>query len=394
MTRLELSSAEGLRQAPRVLCLLLIATGIVACSGEGPEQQGGWGDQGPSAVSTVKPALASLDDVFLEREATLLPVATARISTRQEGFVRNVAPEVGDLVHKGDLIAEIDAGDLQLELMENEASLAKARATLSEHQRGMKRTKKLYAGKIISEGQRDDDRAELDRARADVDEARARVERARQNLTEVRIHAPDAGAITQLFTEDGEFVERGDDIAEIKVIRAMVALCTVGEKYLADVKEGASVYVDVAAYPGRRFQGLVWKIVPDAVVESRAFPIKVLLPNPDHALKPGMSARISFVRRIDDGLLVPKDAVLDADTDAHALVVRNGAAERRDLELGSALGDSWHVRAGLEPTDDVVISGNEDLAEGDEVKIVTLPPPGPPTLPGATASDGAGTAGL
>lgn len=339
-------------------------------------------------METTRAETRSLDDIFLERDATLVSVATATISTRQEGFIRSLAAEVGDLVHKGDLIASLDDADRKLQLVELGASLRRARATLSEEERAWQRAEELFHRNIISAGERDDQQASLDRAQAEVDEGVARVERATQDLEQLRIEAPDDGAITQLFTEEGEYLQRGDKIAELKVIRAMIALCTVSERYLSDINEGASVYVHITAYPERVFEGLVWKIVPDAVLQSRSFPVKVLLPNPDLALKPGMSARVSFVRPILNGLLLPKDAILREGDSHYVYVVRAGQAERRDIQLGSALGDQQHVRSGITAEDDVIVTGNEGLTPGSSVRVVELPPPGPPTLPTMKAAEG------
>ena len=195
------------------------------------------------------------------------------------------------------------------------------------------------------------------------------------------------GVVTQLYTEGGEYLKRGDKVLELKRIDSLVALCTISERYLGHVSEGSSVHVAVTAFPERSLQGLVWKIVGDALLESRSFPVKVLLSNQDLTLKPGMSARVSFVRRVDDGLLVPKDAIIEEDDEHFVFLVTDGQAERRSVELGTAVGDRWHVRAGVSAEDDVVVAGNEDLNAGDAVLLVDLPAPGPPTLPKADAPD-------
>jgi RND family efflux transporter MFP subunit len=116
-------------------------------------------------------------------------------------------------------------------------------------------------------------------------------------------------------------------------------------------------------------------------VASRSIPVKVLIPNTELLLTPGMSARVRFVRELNRALLVPKDAVM-ADGDARfVLLVRDGVAERRELELGSSIDDRYHVRSGLEGGESVIVAGNEELEAGTAVQVVELPPPGPPSLP-------------
>jgi membrane fusion protein (multidrug efflux system) len=96
---------------------------------------------------------------------------------------------------------------------------------------------------------------------------------------------------------------------------------------------------------------------------------------------------VSFVRHIERALLVPKDAVLREGDERFVLVVNDGFAERRAVDLGTAIGDRWHVRAGLGPDDEVIVSGNEKLRPGSAVTVVELPPPGPPTVPALGAVD-------
>lgn len=384
-----------------VLALLAIPVALslwVACSGETSNantRPGGGFGSGPTAVSSVKPELRGLEDTFLEREATLLPVAAPRISTKQEGFVVELGPEVGDYVHAGDVIARIDDTERKLELAEAEAELQQARARLFEARNAWKRASQLWSQKVISAGERDDIKAELEIAQAQVERDQVRVDRAEQALEEVTILAPSDGIITELLTERGEYLQRGDGLFMMKEIGAMVAVCTVSERHIGQIHEGGSVYVHLTAYPNRVFQGLIWKIVPDALVNSRSFPIKIVLPNPDLELKPGMSARVSFVRQLDQAMLVPKDAVLHEGDETFVLVVKDGYAEKRVVELGSAIEDRWHVRTGIAAGDEVIVSGNEKLKAGSAVTVVELPPPGPPTLPALGAADEAdGDAGL
>jgi RND family efflux transporter MFP subunit len=373
---------------PLLLAGALLLAAQSGCGGDGSEarSRGGWDDK-PKAVVTTRAVEVSVDDLFLEREATLVAINTAQISTRQEGFVSQVAPEVGDIVHEGDFLAQIDETDTRLALAEFGAEVRRAKADVAEAKRSMARAQQLFESHVLSQGELDDQKTRLERARADLAEQEARRARIEIELYGLKVLAPMPGVVTRLYTEQGEYLKRGDKMLELKRIDSLVALCTVSERYLADVREGSSVYVHITAFPDQVYPGLVWKIVPDALLESRAFPVKILLANPDLRLKPGMSARVSFVRRVEKGLLLPKDAVLEEDDQHYVFVVRADTAERRDVELGSAFGDKWHVRSGIGTEDAVIVTGNEDLLAGAAVTVVDLPPPGPPTLPTAEAPD-------
>ena len=329
----------------------------------------------------VRPQVRPVLDTFLEREATLNPISRARISTRREGFVRHRAVVEGDFVHEGDLIAELDDTDRQLRLVELRAAQHRSEATLSEAKRTAARAERLFEQDVIAAGERDDLLTSLDRARAEVDEVRARVRRAEEELEELRIVAPMDSVVVARYIEEGEYLERGDPVVELKRIDTIMVICTVGERYLHDVQVGAPAIVRVTAFPGETFEGLVWKIIPDAQLDSRSFPVWVLLQNRSLRLKTGMSARVSFVRNLEHALLVPKDAVMEDGDESIVFIVSDGVAQRRVVELGEAIAESWHVRAGLSADELVVVTGNEDLDSGEAVRLTELPPPGPPTLP-------------
>ncbi len=376
-----------------IRCCLIIV--VAACSAETPEVVADSKGR-PAKVIPVVVTQAEerrVEDAFLEREATLFPIAFAALSTRQEGFVLRRHVEEGDYVNKGDLIAELDPSDHVLRLAELHAALQRAQANLSEQKRATERSGELFRRNIVSQGAHDDQKTGLDRVRAEVKQAKARVDLAEKALTELRITAPMDAVVSKQSIEAGEYLERGDPVVELKRVDQVIAICTVSERYLADIHEGAPVDIMVTAHPGRTFNGLVWKIVPDAELESRGFPVRILLANPDFLLKPGMSARVAFTRSVDNALLVPKDAVRRDDDGAYVFIIKDQKAERRNIELGNSIDDRWLIRVGLNATDHIVVTGNEDLVGGEGVTIVELPPPGPPTLPQEFKADHGGAKG-
>lgn len=374
------------------LTALVAAGALAGCSGDSAESRTAPPPRDKPVV-TMHPTVDSVEDTFLEREATLMPVADATISTKQDGFVLDVVPEVGDVLHTGDVIAELDRTDRGLQIRELRASVEKAVTNLANEERTWERILELHSNQVASDERRDEQKAQVELARAELEEARARLARQEVWFKDLTIVAPMPGVIAELDAEDGEYIERGSPIARLKRIDTIVALCTVNERYLDAVREGSPTVVHVTAHPDRTFEGLVWKIIGDALIESRSFPVKVVIPNPDLVLKPGMSARIAFRRSVKDAVLIPKDAVIGAGDSPVVYVVAEGIARERPVELGAAIGDRWHVRSGVERNDAVVVQGNEDLRGGDAVRLVELPPPGPPSLPSALEAERAGAAG-
>ena len=337
----------------------------------------------PVPVVVTSPETRSLEDVFLEREATLLPIRTTMISAQQEGVIRRIHPEVGDPVHAGDVLVEIDETDKRLRVAEIRATLRKEHVTLAEAERTWKRTEELYRQKVISEEEQGDHRLALERARAEVEEAEARLKREEQELRAHKVVSPFPAVVSEIVSQIGSYVQRGDAILQLKNLEWIVALTSAGERDLVHVHEGATARVTVPAFPGRTFEGLIWRIIPDALLASRSFPVQILLRNQATELKSGMSARVAFVRQVEDAMLIPKDAVVRERGENSVWVVQDDRATQRSVELGAAFGDRWHVRSGLAVEDVIVITDNEFLSVGSSVLMVDLPPPGPPRLPAA-----------
>ena len=389
------TSAQRARRPTLWGLVSLVAAGALAlggCSGDPAESRTAPPPR-EKPVVTVLPAVDSIDDTFLEREATLYPAADATISAKQDGFVIDVVPEIGDVIHAGDVIVELDRTDRGLQIRELRATLKKAETNLANEQRTWDRVLELHSKRVASDERRDEQKAQVDLARAELEEARARLARQEIWFKDLTILAPFPGVVAELSAEGGEYVERGDPLARLKRIDIIVAACTINERYLNVVREGSPAVVHVTAHPDRTFEGLVWKIVGDALIESRSFPVRVLIPNPDLALKPGMSARVAFRRSVKDAVLIPKDAVVANGNGSVVYVIEDGVARERPVELGAAIGDRWHVRSGIDRGDAVVVQGNEDLHSGDAVQLVELPPPGPPSLPTALEAERGTAAG-
>ncbi|MCP4007339.1 MAG: efflux RND transporter periplasmic adaptor subunit [bacterium] len=373
--------ARGFSKSIRGVLALLLAVVATSCSDTAEKKGPPDSKDKATPVAVVRVVQERVEGAFLEREATLHPVSQVVLSTRQEGFVLSRHMEDGDTLHKGDLVVEIDSTEHRLELAELRAAVRRTSATLDDAQRALARTQALFKKNVISEGERDDKRTALARAEADVAEARARLTRGEEALREFSVRAPMDSVVSDVFLEAGTYLERGDKIVHLKRIDNMLAVASISERYLSQIKEGMPVEVSVTAFPGRTFEGLLWKIIPDASLESRSFPVRILVPNLRHELKPGMSASVKFTHEIHDALLVPKDAVIGSKAHPYVFIASEEHAERREIEIGQAVGDRWHVLSGLTTEDWVVVTGNEELSEGREIQIVDLPTPGLPKLP-------------
>jgi HlyD family secretion protein len=197
-------------------------------------------------------------------------------------------------------------------------------------------------------------------------------------LSKYTIRSPFNGFITSELTEAGAWVREGDAIAEVVEIDPVEVEVFVPESSIRFVKKGITCSLIVDAFPDKIFTGTVDQIVPLADSRSRTFPVRVLVENPlvesDHALLPGMLARVSLPTGSSKiRMLVAKDALRLGGASPTVLKIEGDMTAIIPVRTGPAMG-SWISVESLEPdalkVDDLVVTrGNERLRPGQQVKI-------------------------
>jgi RND family efflux transporter MFP subunit len=225
----------------------------------------------------------------------------------------------------------------------------------------------------------------------------AEVERIDDQLAKHTIRAPFDGWVVERFTEAGQWVARGGLVARIAELDRVEIEAQVPESSIGSLVPEAQVRLEFEAVPDRTWIGVVARVVPQADVRSRSFPVRVAVENAVvegvPLLKGGMLARAWLpVGRSGTATVVPKDAlvlggpqplVFVIDPAAGGGATTTGRVRAVPVALGAAIGGHVEVRDGLDPGWLVVVRGNERLRPGAEVSFVPPPPVGP--TPAATA---------
>jgi len=223
-------------------------------------------------------------------------------------------------------------------------------------------------------------------ARAEAAAAEARVELLEDRLKKYTIRAPFEGFVIAKKTEVGAWLTQGDPVAEVIQLDPIDIHVAVPEAYITNVHVGSTVRIRLDASPTTILLGKVWRIVPQADVLSRTFPVIVRLPNPRvdgaHLLKAGMLSHVFLATgREQPVLMVPKDAlVLQSDSTSVVVVddeSSDGPPQARivPVELGTANDAMIQVtdRTGYLRADQfVVVRGNERLRPGQPLNVVPL----------------------
>jgi membrane fusion protein (multidrug efflux system) len=141
------------------------------------------------------------------------------------------------------------------------------------------------------------------------------------------------------------------------------------ERQLAQLKIGQSGRVQVSAYGDRGFDGQVDMVNPEVDAITRTVPARLIVPNPEGLLRPGMFARVELVvGRRADALVVPESALIPSLDEFGVFAVEDDRARLRPVKLGVRLPGKVELRAGLTRESVVVISGTQKLVDGTKVK--------------------------
>lgn len=156
-------------------------------------------------------------------------------------------------------------------------------------------------------------------------------------------------------------------IVNFDTVRIKVAVV---EREVPKIKQGEKALVQVDAYPEKIFEGTVSKVSPVIDIATRTAPIEIAVPNPGHALKPGMFSRVDIiVGEFSNEVVIPEEAVVSLQGETFVYEVVNGKATRKKVSLGIRVPGKVQVKAGLQGEEVIVVAGHQKIGEGSEVMI-------------------------
>jgi len=187
----------------------------------------------------------------------------------------------------------------------------------------------------------------------------AAVEREGRTHARLTLHSPISGVIAELGVREGMTVMPGAPLFRIVDLSTVWVNAEVPESQAAWLRPGARVEAKVAAYPEAKFEGRVGAILPEVTAATRTLRARIELKNPDSRLKPGMFATLVF--RGAGGkpsVLVPSEAVIRTGSrDVVVLALGEGKFRAAPVEVGGEAAGQTEIRKGVQPGDDVVLSG-------------------------------------
>lgn len=329
--------------------LLLLAS----CDG-GAGPTGGQRPPTPVVVSTpFEHEFADRIEAIGTANANESVVIAARV-TKQVDAVRF---EDGQTVKAGDILVDLESS-------EERAQLAQARATRADAKLRYDRVADLARRGTESQSRFDEVRTALDAANARVEELEAR-------LADLRIRAPFSGVLGLREVSPGTLLQPGDRITTLDDLDRIKLDFSVPETFLSMLKVGLTVETEVAAFPGRRFEGQVVAIDSRVDPATRAVRVRAEIANPDHALRPGMLLSLVLEANPDRSLALAEQALVPAGSNQFVVVLdAENKPSRVQVEIGRRVPGLVEIRKGLSAGDRVVIDGATLIPPGGVVEVL------------------------
>ncbi|MDR3423170.1 MAG: efflux RND transporter periplasmic adaptor subunit [Xanthobacteraceae bacterium] len=307
----------------------------------------------------------------------------AQMYARVTGYVKEWKADIGTPVKAGDLLAEIDAPDLDQQIMQAKANLASAQANSVLSDMTLTRGQSLIKTYAISQQDLDQRAADASNKKGLVDAAQANLDRLRVLEQYKRIVAPFDGLVTARTTDIGALINAGAGggpplfvVSETSKLRVYV---NVPQSYVPSIPVGTKAQIAVPEYPGRTFPAAVEASAQAVDIASGTTRMQLVVDNTRNALMTGDFTTVTFdLAHPEIAINVPASALIFNQSGLHvAIVGRDGRISLKPVTISRDLGNEVEIGSGIVADDRVVVNPPDGIADGDKVRVA-----GAPGLPG------------
>ncbi len=318
------------------------------------------------------------------------PYLAVDLHAKVSGFVRRTNVDRGSVVKQGQILATLEAPEMQAQIVEAESKAqalelqrAEAEAKRAAAQSTYDRLKSASATPgvvaendvVIAQKTAEAADAVVRSYQNSMKAAQAQVQAVRDLGHYLEIKAPFDGIITERNVHPGALVGPGSErtplfrLHQVSRLRLIVA---VPEALVGAIVQGARVPFTVPAYPGETFAGVVSLTAHDLDAKTRTMPVELEVKNTDLRLAPGMYPEVSWpVRRPQPSALVPPTSIVTTTERTFVIRVKDGAAEWVNVGRGARVGDLIEVLGPLKDGDVIVRRGTDEIRNG--AKVETAP---------------------
>ena len=334
-------------------------------------------------VETAIASEGSLEDK-VSLVGSLRPIAEVQVMSKIAGRVEEVLVDVGDSIQSGQLLAQVEDREIQQQMMEAEATLSVARASIQGREaelanvaRQVKRYRDLHEQNLISRQDLDDlltrhqsAQAQLELGKAQATQAEANMNQFKINLENTRSYAPMNGFVGKRHIHPGALVAINTPIVNLVDLRTLRMVIYVVERDIVRVNRGVAAEISVDAFPGRSFAGKVLRVSPMMDPATRTGEVEIHVSNPENLLRGEMFARVTLdLGSSRKGILVPRESLVYKGDQSGVFTLDGSIARFRQVQPGVTQQSSVEILRGLKAGEKVIAMGASLLKDGDQVRL-------------------------
>jgi membrane fusion protein (multidrug efflux system) len=340
--------------------------------------------EAPPPEVEVAPVIQQDVPLYTECISTLDGYVNAQIQPQVTGYLLKQNYQDGTMVHKGDVLFDIDQRPFEAALAQTQGHLAEAEAQLGKTKLDVARDTPLAQQSAIPQAQLDNDIQANAAAEALVAAANAQVEQAKLNLGFTSVRSLIDGIAGLAKAQIGDLVGPTTVLTTVSQVQPIKAYFAISEpEYLklsgriSDVAEGRQRpgekrTLELILSDGRNYPQKGWVVLADRNIDVKTGTIRLAgaFDNPGSILRPGMFGRVRAVTDIAKGaLLVPQRAVIENQGSYSVVVVGpDDKASIRPVKTGERVNQMWVITEGLKAGEQVIVEGAQKAKEGAPVR--------------------------
>ena len=317
--------------------------------------------------------------VTLSQLGTVIPLAMVTVKTQISGYLMQVAFKEGQMVNKGDFLAQIDPRPYQVALAQAEGQLGKDQALLKNAQLDLVRYNTLVAQNSVAKQTRDTQESLVGQFRATIKSDQAQIDAQKLNLTYCRIISPVTGRVGLRQVDPGNYVQTSDPngIVVVTQLQPISVIFTLPEDNLPEVmkrvRSGATLPVIAYDRTGANeiAKGKLDTVDNQIDTTTGTVKLRAMFDNEADTLFPNQFVNIKLlVNTLHDGDIVPNSAIQRGAPGTFVYLVKpDRTVTVQKVKVGPSDGQRIAILSGLQPGDSVVVDGADRLRDGAKVTL-------------------------